>query len=179
MTANQYRKIYGKVTEEKLDQKLARDKQVVSIARKIQKEVKLEIEYTRLEVLPIGAPRMTQRDRWAKRPAVLRYHKFKDDLRKEIASKGIELNNELYLVYYIPMAKSWTKKKKRQYLGQPHHLKPDTDNITKGYKDALYKEDSAVFIDAAAKFWCETGSGYILHFSDIDSWSRYIKKASK
>ena len=32
-------------------------------------------------VTPIGKPRMTQRDRWKKRPPVVRYHAFKDQLR--------------------------------------------------------------------------------------------------
>ncbi len=140
-----------------------------------KKSKKPQTKITRLDVMPMGAPRMTQRDRWAKRPVVLRYHAFKDKLRLEVNKKGIKLTDELYLVYYLPMAKSWSKKKKAEYLGKSHHLKPDTDNITKGYKDALYKEDSAVYIDAAAKFWCETGEGYILHFSDIDEWTNYVK----
>ena len=32
-------------------------------------------------IIPLGKPRMTQRDKWAKRPAVLRYRAFKDECR--------------------------------------------------------------------------------------------------
>ncbi len=38
-----------------------------------------------VHIEPMGAPRMTQRDRWAKRPCVLRYHAFKDVLRASAA----------------------------------------------------------------------------------------------
>lgn len=33
------------------------------------------------DICPLPKPRMTQRDRWAKRPAVLRYRAFCDEVR--------------------------------------------------------------------------------------------------
>ena len=34
----------------------------------------------------MGKPRMTQRDKWKKRPCVLRYHAFRDKMRHVIKS---------------------------------------------------------------------------------------------
>jgi len=164
------------LTDKKLDQKLADHERLVKLAKTEKRKLTTQTTYHRLEVLPMGAPRMTQRDRWAKRPVVLRYHQFKDDLRAEMKRLGIEVTNTIYLIYYLPMAKSWSKKKKAAYLGKPHHLKPDTDNITKGFKDALLKEDSEVYLECAAKYWSNTGEGYILFFNNLSDWVKYIQQ---
>ena len=40
------------------------------------------LKYTAYKIKPVPKPRMTQRDAWDKRPCVLRYRAFKDEVRK-------------------------------------------------------------------------------------------------
>lgn len=42
--------------------------------------------------------------------------------------------------------------------GQPHRQKPDTDNLTKALKDALWQEDSGIWKECAEKRW-DDGKG--------------------
>jgi Holliday junction resolvase RusA-like endonuclease len=56
------------------------------------------------------------------------------------------------------MPDSWSQKKKEKMNGLPCESKPDTDNITKAIKDALLKDDSAVWWEKAQKHWAYRGS---------------------
>ena len=109
-----------------------------------------------LKVTPMGKPRMTQRDQWYKRARVDRYWEYKRKLKEQW--EGNELMETFWIVCYIPMPKSWSKKKREQMRGQPHRQKPDADNITKAFKDSLYKEDSIVWDERCTKFWAEEGA---------------------
>ena len=107
-----------------------------------------------INITPMGAPRMTQRDKWKKRPVVLRYHAFKDDLRAQIGS--FPCPDNLDIIAYMPMPSSWSKKKKQQMDGQKHQNKPDGDNIIKAIKDGLYNQevnDCTVYDERIRKFW--------------------------
>lgn len=112
-----------------------------------------------LNVVPTGKPRMTQRDKWQKRPAVLRYREFADRLRYEARRAGFSVPEAgLSLEFHIPMPPSWTKKKRRAMDGQPHQQKPDIDNLTKALMDALLPDDSRVWsLDAQTKRWSTEG----------------------
>lgn len=101
----------------------------------------------------MGKPRMTQRDRWKKRPVVERYHAFCDELRLKYTAP---LPDELELIFYLPMPKSWSKKKVAQFSGTPHQQKPDIDNLSKAFMDALCKDDARIYKLVATKYW---GSG--------------------
>ncbi len=79
-------------------------------------------------ITPVPKPRMTQRDKWKKRPVVLRYHAFKDEVR----AAGVELEESgQHIIFVLPMPKSWSKKKQREMVGKPHQQKPDKDNLEK------------------------------------------------
>lgn len=107
------------------------------------------------DVTPVPKPRMTKRDRWAKRPAVVRYWAFCDAIR----SAGCTLPEAgAHVVFHLPMPKSWSKKKKLAMLGQPHQQRPDWDNLAKALQDAVLKEDSAVWNMQVTKRWAERGS---------------------
>ena len=116
----------------------------------------------KIDITPIGKPRMTQRDKWQQRPAVMRYRAFKDLINLKCNKLGFELPAELIAQYHIPMPKSWSKKKKKEMLGKPHQQKPDIDNINKAVMDALAKEDSFVYSVNCQKYWTETGKGMII-----------------
>ena len=116
-----------------------------------------------LEVAPFAKPRMTQRDRWAKRQIVIDYFAFRDTVKQEIERLlALQNNNdknksweELDISFFIPMPKSWSKKKRSEMAGTPHKQRPDLDNYIKGLLDALLEEDCKVWRVSARKIWVD------------------------
>jgi Holliday junction resolvase RusA-like endonuclease len=110
-----------------------------------------------LNVKPVPKPRMTRSDKWKKRPAVVAYHNFKDELRVETRKHHYELGDELSVWFFIAMPKSWSKKKQAEMWGQPHQQKPDLDNLVKAFKDAMLEDDSKVwkYSDIRKIWWNE------------------------
>lgn len=106
----------------------------------------------------MAKPRMTKADTWRGRPVVKKYWEFKDDIQKWANKNEFILGQEICVVFYIPMPKSWSKKKKIELVNTPHKQKPDIDNLLKGLMDALLKEDSHVHTVFARKIWSEEGS---------------------
>lgn len=119
-----------------------------------------------IDIDPIGKPRMTKADAWKKRPCVLRYWEFKDELVKQCKQAGYELEEKLDLVFFIPMPKSWSKKKRKVMNMQPHKQKPDWDNISKAFCDCLSKDDSKVWKASVEKYWSEKGEIHIFTEKD-------------
>jgi Holliday junction resolvase RusA-like endonuclease len=106
------------------------------------------------QITPLGKPRMTQRDRWKQRPAVLRYRAFCDAVR----ASGVELPEAgAHVTFVLPMPRSWSKRKRAEMDGQPHRQKPDVDNLTKALLDAVLKDDAAVWDIRASKRWGQVG----------------------
>ena len=105
------------------------------------------------KIVPVSKPRMTQRDRWAKRPSVLRYRAFADEVRMKIKCIPIPY----HVVFVIPMPKSWSKKRKVEMDGKPHEQKPDKDNLEKALLDALYGDDSHAWDGRTTKIWGREG----------------------
>ena len=125
--------------------------------------------YFMFDVIPMGAVRMTQSDKWKTNPihpdpnkrqreVVRRYFKFKNDLFEQALQMKFELGTFLDAVYFIPMPTSWSEKKRKNMVGLPCKVKPDTDNITKAIKDALKIEDGEVWWEKAEKRWAYLGS---------------------
>jgi Holliday junction resolvase RusA-like endonuclease len=106
--------------------------------------------------LPMGKPRMTQRDKWQKRPCVIRYREYCDKIRGEAGEIPAD-PLAVHIKAYLPMAESWSKKKKAASAGQRQRLKPDWDNIGKAICDALFSEDSCIAVGICEKFWCNSG----------------------
>lgn len=109
----------------------------------------------RLPVTPLGKPRMTQRDRWKERPAVMAYRTYCDELRLRLPR--YELPVHLYIVFHLPMPASWSNKKKQAMAGTLHESKPDIDNLAKGFMDAFKCEDKHVAVLHAEKYWAWEG----------------------
>lgn len=107
-----------------------------------------------IPIAPVPKPRMTQRDKWKKRPIVERYFQFKDEIHTLVRG---DLDARFTVVFYIAMPASWSVKKKELYNGKPHQNKPDIDNYLKAFMDALCSDDSYVFDAQAQKFWAEEG----------------------
>ena len=104
---------------------------------------------------PVAKPRMTQRDKWKKRPSVIRYRGFKDACAKHM----VYLPQPCRVVFYLPMPKSWPMWKCEELENAPHRQKPDLDNLLKGLMDAVMKDDSGVWSICAEKRW-DSGTGH-------------------
>ncbi len=108
---------------------------------------------------PISKPRQTQQDKWKKRPAVVAYRAFADELRRQAAEMNFKLPDCGWsITFYLPMPKSWGKTRVSQMMGKPHQQKPDCDNLVKAVMDALLPDDSTVWqIGGIEKYWAISG----------------------
>ncbi len=109
------------------------------------------------DVEPIGKPRMTQRDKWAKRKCVVEYYMFKDLLNIQARHQKYFLGETLDIEFIIPFPKSYSKKKCFELDKTPHREKPDIDNMLKAFMDALSDDDKKVHTIKAKKTWGEKG----------------------
>jgi Holliday junction resolvase RusA-like endonuclease len=103
---------------------------------------------------PIGKPRMTQRDKWKKRPCVVAYREWAD-LCRHVMGMVPDANRveQINLFAYFEPPKSWPKKKRWAAVGTKHRVKPDLDNVAKAALDALFEEDSAIADCVVRKRW--------------------------
>lgn len=119
----------------------------------MQEELEVVVKQTRyiFNVCPMGAVRMTQSDKWKRlnhtnpkmrmRECVRRYFEYKDFLKFKAKQLNYELGKELNIKFIMPMPNSWSQKKKDKMVGQPCVVRPDLDNLIKGFQDALAETD--------------------------------------
>ena len=103
-------------------------------------------------ITPVPAPRMTRSDKWKKRDCVMRYFRFRDEVR--LNKVTLEPFGS-HVTFFMPMAKSWSRKKRAKMLGVPHQQKPDVDNLCKALLDALFDDDAHVFDVRITKVWSD------------------------
>lgn len=111
-------------------------------------------------LIPIGKPRMTQRDKWLNppRPEILKYRLSRHAIQDYAMMEGFVLGEILEGTFILPMPKSWSKKKQKLMDGKPHLNKPDLDNIIKFVQDSLKPEgDQMIHTIVAKKIWGEEG----------------------
>jgi len=106
-----------------------------------------------LKIAAVPKPRMTRADTWKKRPCVMKYWAYKDELRLLFTKYSVDIDKEIFMDFYIAMPKSWSKKKKLEFNGKYHDKRPDIDNLLKGVMDALFEEDSHIHTVCCKKFW--------------------------
>ena len=99
---------------------------------------------------------MVRSDAWKQRKCVLDYWAFKDELR--LKSRGLVIDDRFKITFYMPMPKSWPKKKQAEMIGKPHQQRPDLDNLVKAFQDCLLKEDSQIWHIEAKKIWSDKGA---------------------
>lgn len=69
---------------------------------------------------------------------LLKYLEYKDSLKAHGEKVGFIMPQDAFFMwFFMPMAKSWTKKKKAAMSFKLHKNKKDTDNLSKAIKDAL------------------------------------------
>ena len=92
-------------------------------------ETHFELDYSRkiyiFDLVPVGAVRMTQSDKWKTNPnhadpnkrqraEVTKYFSFKTNLKQQAKMLNYELGDTLEIVFLVPMPKSWSNKKKEK-----------------------------------------------------------------
>lgn len=115
---------------------------------------------------PMGKPRMTRKDKWAKRPCVMRYRAWADAARLVLKSQGGipdgAVIREVSWIAYFQVTPGWSKEKQAEMIGQPHRQTPDRDNIDKALLDAIFKDgDQHVTSGRIHKEWASTGRLYV------------------
>lgn len=110
-----------------------------------------------INIEPNTKPRMTRRDKWAKRPCVLKYWAFCDELRKQAEFAKFEIGHKVKLVFYLPMPDSWSKRKKVVFDSTAHQSTPDIDNLVKAVFDGLLEQDKMIYSLEASKWWSTEG----------------------
>lgn len=111
---------------------------------------------------PVAKPRMTRSDMWNKRDCVIKYWSYKDEVQKQFLVQKIPIVNEMGIRFYLPMPKGWVKKKREEMNLKPHQVKPDLDNLLKGFLDAIIDQDQTVHnIKWLQKVWINKPEGEI------------------
>lgn len=97
-----------------------------------------------------------------KKNRLLRYNKYKSDLATMAKKNGVRpLAYGMAVYFFIPIPKKWTDQDRRAMHLQPHHRKPDLDNLYKAFMDSLLHDDEIISVVTIGKYWVDTkvGSG--------------------
>ena len=92
-----------------------------------------------------------------------KYNQYKIDLLSLCKAKRFQLPSQgLCITFFIPVPKSWSAKKKKQYHGTLHQSTPDIDNLVKATFDSLTSEDKFIgHIGCLCKRWVNFEVGWI------------------
>ena len=126
-------------------------------------------KYYIFDIIPMGAVRMSQSDRWKTNPEhkdvnkrqrseVTRYFSFKSELQRQAKLLNYTIYNTLDIIFCVPMPSSWSEKKKGQLIGHPVRTTPDLDNYIKAFMDALLINDGHIWKITAEKRYAYLGS---------------------
>ena len=106
-----------------------------------------------------GTPKVQKRHRFGKGFV---YDPSKKDkqlllplIRNQLGSLLVSDPVSVALAFYMPIPKSYTKKKKKELSGEntPHTNKPDIDNMVKFYLDCLDFDDKVIYKIQAEKIY--------------------------
>jgi Holliday junction resolvase RusA-like endonuclease len=91
-----------------------------------------------------------------------RYNNYKVALLAEAKQKGFTLPpTGLNVTFFIPMPRTWSKKKRKLLHGQFCQSRPDLDNLIKSLCDSLVSEDKFIANLSASKRWVDFPVGWI------------------
>lgn len=92
-----------------------------------------------------------------------RYNNWKISVLAEAKRLGFSLPEiGAGVTFFIPVPKSWSKKKKKLHHGQFHQSKPDLSNLLKAWEDALLVEDKQIaHYTHLGKRWVDATEGWI------------------
>jgi len=94
---------------------------------------------------------------------IQRYNDYKLNLSAEAKRNNFELPDiGAGIIFYIPVPKSWSKKKKRLHHGLFHGNLPDLKNCLQAFEDSLRKQDKSIaFYSHLGKRWVNAETGWI------------------
>jgi Holliday junction resolvase RusA-like endonuclease len=120
-------------------------------------------DWTRYDVTPVPKPRQTRADVWKRRPAVLRYRAFADELRAKVRRTPLPSGVCFHVVFVMPLPKRFGARG----IGLPHTIRPDFDNLAKSFADALFPDSDAHLWDMRiTKVWGEKGEIWVRSMGD-------------
>jgi Holliday junction resolvase RusA-like endonuclease len=91
-----------------------------------------------------------------------RYNAYKIALLAEAKSKRFSIPaHGLSVTFFLPVPKSWSKKKKKLHHGMLCQSKPDIDNLVKAFFDSLVSEDKHIASISMTKRWVDYELGWI------------------
>ena len=92
-----------------------------------------------------------------------KYNDYKDTLLGEVKAKKFTLPPAgCGISFFIPLPKSWSKKKRKLYHGKLHQSKPDLSNLLKAFEDAICAEDKYIaHYSKLEKRWVDFPQGWI------------------
>lgn len=114
--------------------------------------------------MPSPRPRFRNAGKFVQTYMPTSYTKHKEFIQKQMPKLMTDRSLKITLLFEIPMAQSWSNKKKLQLLKQPHTAKPDIDNLLKTVLDA-----------ANGHVWIDDGQVFELHTKKIYSDTPKIK----
>jgi len=62
-----------------------------------------------------------------------------------------------HVTFILPLPKSMSERRKKEWDGKPHMNRPDASNMLKALEDALYQEDSVIYDIHITKLWGREG----------------------
>lgn len=98
-----------------------------------------------------------------RRMRIERYNEYKVNVSAESKRVGFVLPEVgAGLLFYVPVPKSWSKKKKRMYHGTFHQSRPDLKNLLQAFEDSLMTEDKGIaYYTHLGKLWVNEEAGWI------------------
>lgn len=92
-----------------------------------------------------------------------KYNDYKDSLRSIAERLQFAIPEQgMNITFYIPMPKSWKPWQKEVMNSTLHRSKPDIDNLTKAFFDAILKEDKKIgHLSSISKIWTNKEKGWI------------------
>lgn len=102
---------------------------------------------------PVAKPRMTNRDRWFKRPITTRYWEWVNAAKLVIPPLPPDAQR-VELVIFVEFPKSWGRKKRAGLSGEPNRGRKDVDNYLKAALDTIFPDqDCAIWSVSVEKRW--------------------------
>jgi Holliday junction resolvase RusA-like endonuclease len=102
-----------------------------------------------------GKPRMTRRDKWAKRPCVMAYWSWADQARatagKVFAPQAAGDVRLIRITAFYRPPESWSYTRRTAAIGTMKRTRPDPDNIAKAVLDALWPDNDAAVGDVEVR----------------------------
>lgn len=91
-----------------------------------------------------------------------KYNDYKVSLMAEAKKKRFKVPAAgLCVTFFMPMPKTWSKKKKKAHHGLFCQSRPDIDNLAKAFMDSLISEDKYVANITLSKRWVDFPTGWI------------------